>query len=49
MLTEYKPTYMKIETNLYKRTKLYCIKENRTIYGLVNELLADFMKGKRVR
>lgn len=46
---EMQQTTLNIEKNLHKRTKLWCYKKGTTVNELLVKLLADHMKGKRVR
>lgn len=47
--TEYQQTTLKIEKNLHRRTKMWCAKNGTDVTKLINTLVAEFMKGKRVR
>ena len=49
MLNETQQTTLNIDANLHKRTKLWCYKNGTTVTALLVKLLADHMKGKRVR
>lgn len=46
---EMQQTTLNIEKNLHRRTKLWCYKNATTVNALIVELLAEHMKGKRVR
>jgi len=46
---EMQQTTLNIDKNLHKRTKLWCYKNGKNVNELIVELLAEYMKGKRVR
>lgn len=49
MLKETQLTTLNIDKNLHKRTKMWCYKNGKTVNALIVELLAEHMKGRRVR
>ena len=49
MEKEIQKTTMNMDKRVHKRAQLWCVMHETDVTKLVNGLLADFMKGKRVR